>query len=157
MATFLPWPCHFPMGKWVWETHVQADFLGTYKYDRRTKITFQRSTYWRFKMFAKYKVSFRRMPMVWRKAVCQKITGECFYEFRFIFKCGVCCDYCQKGPVGSRACRIGLAKWQNIKVADWKWHRIFMYAKHFCFHEQLLFSYVNPILVCYRVLTVGCG
>ena len=57
--------------------------------------------------------------------------------------------------LGSRTCRIGPVNRQNIKVAQKKWHRTFLCAEHFYFHEQHLFSCVNPFLLCYRVLNMG--
>ena len=56
--------------------------------------------------------------------------------------------------LGSRTCRIGPAKWQNIKFAQQKWHRTFLCAEYFYFHEQHLFSCVNPLLLCYRMLNM---
>ena len=55
----------------------------------------------------------------------------------------------------SRTCWLSLLNQQKIKVAEQKWHSTFLRAKHFYFHEQHLFSYVNPILLCYRVLNMG--
>ena len=57
--------------------------------------------------------------------------------------------------VGSWTCWIGLVNQQKIKVAERKRHRICLCAKHFYFHEQHLFSCVNPLLLCYRVLNMG--
>ena len=57
--------------------------------------------------------------------------------------------------LGSRTCRIGPVNRQNIKVAQQKWHRAFLCAEHFYFHEQHLFSCVIPLLLCYRVLNMG--
>ena len=57
--------------------------------------------------------------------------------------------------LGSRTCRIVLVNRQNIKVAQQKWHRTFLCAEYFYFHEQHLFSCVNPLLLCYRVLNMG--
>ena len=56
--------------------------------------------------------------------------------------------------LGSRTCRIVPANRQNIKVAQQKWHRTFLYAEYFYFHEQHLFSCVNPLLLCYRMLNM---
>ena len=57
--------------------------------------------------------------------------------------------------LGSRTCRIGPVNRDNIKVAQQKCHRTFLCAEHFYFHEQHLFSCVNPLLLCYRVLNMG--
>ena len=57
--------------------------------------------------------------------------------------------------LGSQTCRIGPVNRQNTKVAQQKWHRIFVCAEHFYFHEQHLFTCVNPFLLCYRVLNMG--
>ena len=57
--------------------------------------------------------------------------------------------------LGSQTCRIGPVNRQNIKVAQQKWHRTFLCAEHFYFHRQHLFSCVNPLLLCYRVLNMG--
>ena len=62
--------------------------------------------------------------------------------------------FLQKG-LGSRTCRIGLINRQKIKVAQWKLHSTFLCAEHFYFHEQHLFSCVNPLLLCYRLLHMG--
>ena len=56
--------------------------------------------------------------------------------------------------LGSRTCRIGPVNRQNIKVAQQKWHRTFLCAEYFYFHEQHLFSCVNPLLLCYRMLNM---
>ena len=56
--------------------------------------------------------------------------------------------------LGSRTCRIGPVNRQNIKVAQ-HGHRTFLCTEHFYFHEQHLFSCVNPLLLCYRVLNMG--
>ena len=58
-----------------------------------------------------------------------------------------------KGP-GSRTCRIGPVNRQNIKVAQQKWHRTFLCAEYFYFHEQHLFSCVIPLLLGYRMLNM---
>ena len=57
--------------------------------------------------------------------------------------------------VGSRTCRIGFVNRQKVKVAERKWHSTFLCAKHFYFHEQHLFSCVNPLHLCYRVLNMS--
>ena len=57
--------------------------------------------------------------------------------------------------VGLRTCRIGLVNQQRNKVAEPKWHSTFLCAEHFYFHEQHLFSCVNLLLLCYRVLNMG--
>ena len=57
--------------------------------------------------------------------------------------------------LGSRPYRIGPVNRQNIQVAQQKWHRSFLCAEHFYFHEQHLFSCVNPLLLCYMVLNMG--
>ena len=56
--------------------------------------------------------------------------------------------------LGSRTCRIGPVNRQNIKVAQQKWHRTFLCAEYFYFHEQHLFSCINPLPLCYRMLTM---
>ena len=55
----------------------------------------------------------------------------------------------------SRTCWLSLLNRQKIKVAEQKWHSTFLRAKHFYFHEQHLFSCVNPIHLCYRMLNMG--
>ena len=57
--------------------------------------------------------------------------------------------------LGSRTCRIGPVNRQNINAAQQKWDRTFLCAEHFYFHEQHLFSCVNPLLLCHRVLNMG--
>ena len=56
--------------------------------------------------------------------------------------------------LGSRTCRIGPVNQRNIKVAQQKWHRTFLCAEYFYFHEQHLFSCINPLLLCYRMLNM---
>ena len=56
--------------------------------------------------------------------------------------------------LGSRTCRISPVNRQNIKFAQQKWHRTFLCAEYFYFHEQHLFSCVNPLLLCYRMLNM---
>ena len=56
--------------------------------------------------------------------------------------------------LGSRTCRIGPVNWQNINVAQQKWHRTFLCAEYFYFYEQHLFSCVNPLLLCYRMINM---
>ena len=71
-----------------------------------------------------------------------------FFTFNFI-TCTI------QSANGSRTCWIGLVNQQKIKVAERKWHCTFLCAEHFYFHEQHLFSCVNPLLFCYRVLNMG--
>ena len=56
--------------------------------------------------------------------------------------------------LGSRTCRIGPVNRQNIRVAQQKWNRTFLCAEYFYFHEQHLFSCVNPLLLGYRMLNM---
>ena len=56
--------------------------------------------------------------------------------------------------LGSRSCRTGPVNRQNIKVAQQKWHRTFWCAEYFYFHEQHLFSCVNPLPLGYRMLNM---
>ena len=57
--------------------------------------------------------------------------------------------------LGSRTCRIGPVNRQKLKVAQRKWHSTFVCAEHSYFHEQHLFSCVNHLRLCYRVLNMG--
>ena len=57
--------------------------------------------------------------------------------------------------LGSQTSRICPINQQKIKVAEQKWHNTFLCAEHFYFHEQHLFSCVNPLLLCYRMLNLG--
>ena len=56
--------------------------------------------------------------------------------------------------LGSRTCRIDPVNRQSFKVAQQKEHRTFLCAEYFYFHEQHLFSCVNPLLLCYRMLNM---
>ena len=56
--------------------------------------------------------------------------------------------------LGSQPAESALVNRQNIKVAQQKWHRTFLCAEYFYFHEQHLFSRVNPLLLCYRMLNM---
>ena len=56
--------------------------------------------------------------------------------------------------LGSRTCRIDPVNPQNIKVAQQRWHITFLCAEYFYFHEQHLFSCINPLLLCYKILNM---
>ena len=50
---------------------------------------------------------------------------------------------------------IGPVNWQKIKVSERKWYSTFLFAEHFYFHEKHLFSFVNPLFLCYRMPNLG--
>ena len=56
---------------------------------------------------------------------------------------------------GSRTTRIGLVNRLKIKVNEQKRHSAFLCAGHFYFQDRHLFSCVDPLLLCYRVLNMG--
>ena len=56
---------------------------------------------------------------------------------------------------GSRTTRIGLVNQEKIKVNEQKRHCAFLCAEHLYFQDQHLFSCVDPLLVCCRVLNRG--
>ena len=43
----------------------------------------------------------------------------------------------------------------KIKVNEQKRHSAFLRAEHFYFQDRYLFSCVDPLLLCYRVLNMG--
>ena len=56
---------------------------------------------------------------------------------------------------GSRTTRIGLVNRGKIKGNKQKCLIAFLCAEHFYFQDRHLFSCVDPLLLCYKVLNLG--
>ena len=55
----------------------------------------------------------------------------------------------------SRTCRIGLVNWRTNKCHRMKVVKWFLYVKHLYFQDNNLFTCVNPVRLCHRVLNVS--